>query len=45
MATILHWKLGPIGYGLLGFGMPHCQISEEQAYTAMKQSLAEGSNF
>jgi pyridoxine 4-dehydrogenase len=44
MATINGKKIGPIGYGLMGLTLRASPPPKEQAFAAMKASLAAGSN-
>ncbi|KAL5315796.1 hypothetical protein ACEPPN_016667 [Leptodophora sp. 'Broadleaf-Isolate-01'] len=45
MPQILGKEVGPIGYGLMGFTWRPTPVPEEQAFAAMKASLAVGCNF
>lgn len=45
MPTILGKHVGPIGLGLLNLTNPAKNLSREQAFTVLKQSLESGATF
>ena len=45
MVTIAGKEIGPIGFGLMGLTWRGGVTPDEQAFAAMRQALASGSNF